>query len=414
MRAYPWAMSTTSDQTSAQRWQRRLLPSDLVDAAGAGRSARDWLVDSAVFALAVLIGVTNLMPIVSERDAVTLVGDVLLGSIACLLLWVRRTYPVAVGTFAIGAAAFSALASGAAPIALFNVALRSSRRALVALTGLMLLAIAISTLVYPPDGSNWVQVIFGVLIVTVVIGWGLFSRVRRELVLSLRERAEHVESEQRLELERAREAERRRIAREMHDVLAHRLSLLSVHAGALEFRPDASAEEITAAAKVIRESAQVALEELREVIGVLRDEGDEGVPEPPQPTLAQIPSLVEESRAAGLDVSWHDELPEPAIVPGAVGRTAYRVVQEGLTNARKHAPAGAVDVTLSADDSSVLTIEIVSRGGSRVSDTSLAYAGSAKGLVGLSERIDLAGGTLEHGPDGKGAFLLRATLPWTP
>jgi signal transduction histidine kinase len=101
-------------------------------------------------------------------------------------------------------------------------------------------------------------------------------------------------------------------------------------------------------------------------------------------------------------------------VPGAVGRTAYRVVQEGLTNARKHAPAGAVDVTLSADDSSVLTIEIVSRGGSRVSDTSLAYAGSAKGLVGLSERIDLAGGTLEHGPDGKGAFLLRATLPWTP
>ena len=407
-------MATRGQQTGVQGWQRRLLPSDLVAASGAARSARDWFVDSTVFALAIVFGAVSLGASYSEHDPVGAAVDVVLGSTACLLLWFRRRYPIGVGAFAMVAAAFSSFASGAAPIALFNVGLRSSRRGLIGITGLALASILIGAAVYPGGTPYWQQVIFGVLIVTVVIGWALFSRVRRELVLSLRERAERLESEQRLELERAREAERRRIAREMHDVLAHRLSLLSVHAGALEFRPDASPAEINAAAEVIRETAQAALEELREVIGVLRENGGEGFPEPPQPTLEQIPSLVEESRAAGLKVSWHDELPEPALVPGAVGRTAYRVVQEGLTNARKHAPAGSVDVTLSAGEGSVLTVEVVSRGRLGPPRTSLAQAGSGKGLVGLSERVGLAGGTLEHGPDANGDFALRATLPWTP
>ena len=108
-----------------------------------------------------------------------------------------------------------------------------------------------------------------------MVGWGLFVRAQRELVLSLRERAERLEAEQRLRVEQAREAERRRIAREMHDVLAHRVSLLSLHAGALEFHPDASAEEVAEAAAVIRASAHAAMQELRDVIGVLR-EGERG------------------------------------------------------------------------------------------------------------------------------------------
>ena len=134
-----------------------------------------------------------------------------------------------------------------------------------------------------------------------MIGWGLFARAQRDLVLSLRERAERVEAEQRLRVEQAREAERRRIAREMHDVLAHRLSLLSLHAGALEFRPDAPPRRSPQAAGVIRATAHDALEELRDVIGVLR-EGAGGQSEPPQPTLDEIPALIEESRAAGMKV----------------------------------------------------------------------------------------------------------------
>jgi signal transduction histidine kinase len=406
-------VASTGQRTSVQQWQRRLLPSELIEAPGGSRSARNWFVDSAVFALAALIGVANLGTTFGDHDAVTLAGDVFLGTIACLLLWARRTHPTGVAVFTMVVAPLSAVASGAAPIALFNVALRSSWKALAGVTALAVAAILIGPLVYPGNSSYWEQVFFGVLVVTIVIGWGLFSRVRRELVLSLRERAERVESEQRLELDRAREAERRRIAREMHDVLAHRLSLLSVHAGALEFRPDASPAEIRAAAEVIRETVQVALEELREVIGVLRENGERAVPEAPQPTIAQIPPLVEESRAAGLDVTWRDELPEPEIVPGAIARTAYRVVQEGLTNARKHARSGAVDVTISTQGS-VLTVEVVSRGESLVEETNLTRAGSGKGLVGLKERVDLVGGTLEHGPDPKGGFVLRATLPRTP
>jgi signal transduction histidine kinase len=132
----------------------------------------------------------------------------------------------------------------------------------------------------------------------------------------------------------------------MHDVLAHRVSLLSLHAGALEFRPDAPAEEIAEAAGVIRTSAHAVMEELREVIGVLRDGGEQGT-ERPQPTLCDIPGLVEESRAAGMHVTLEVETGE-AEVPDGIGRTAYRIVQEGLTNARKHAPAAAVAVESSS------------------------------------------------------------------
>ena len=123
-------------------------------------------------------------------------------------------------------------------------------------------------------GGYWGTIALCVLVMTVAIGWGLFARTRRELVASLHERARRLESEQLLRVEQARDAERRRIAREMHDVLAHRLSLLSLHAGALEFRRDASPEEVAEAAGVIRASGQAALEELRAVIGLLREQDE--------------------------------------------------------------------------------------------------------------------------------------------
>jgi signal transduction histidine kinase len=199
----------------------------------------------------------------------------------------------------------------------------------------------------------------------------------------------------------------------MHDVLAHRVSLLSLHAGALEFRPDAPAEEIAEAAGVIRTSAHAVMEELREVIGVLRDGGEQGT-ERPQPTLCDIPGLVEESRAAGMHVTLEVETGE-AEAPDGIGRTAYRIVQEGLTNARKHAPAAAVAVEVVVEDGPALGVGVVSR---RAVGATVAAAGappgSGTGLIGLSERVALAGGELRHGPDAAGDFVLRATLPWTP
>ena len=189
----------------------------------------------------------------------------------------------------------------------------------------------------------------------------MFVRARRQLVLSLRERADRAEAEQQLRVEQARQHERARIAREMHDVLAHRISLLSMHAGALEFRPDAAPEEIARAAGVVRASAHQALQDLREVIGVLREEPLDGDPERPQPTLANLPGLLDESRQAGMHVSSECRVEDLTTVPDGVGRNAYRIVQEGLTNARKHAQGATVDVMLDGAAGSGLTVEVRNR-----------------------------------------------------
>jgi signal transduction histidine kinase len=393
--------------TSVPRWQRPLLPGELLETKGGRRSARDWVVDVLLVLAALIIGALGLYESWADHSDAMVVVDIVAGTAVCLALWVRRQHPVGVGVSAVSIAAFSSMAGGAAPIAVFNVALRSSRRALLATAALAVVSIAITPALYPSPG-RWVgQFLFGILILAVAIGWGLFARARRELVRSLRERAERLESEQLLRVSQAREAERRRIAREMHDVLAHRLSLLSVHAGALEFRPDADPQDVAEAAGVIRTTAQTALQELRDVIGVLREDMSE---QKPQPSLTQIPSLVEDSRAAGMKIRWRDEMSAADGVPDALGRTAYRVVQEGLTNARKHAPNAAVEVAL--ESGPPLVVEVVSRGPVAAANDDLP--GTGTGLIGLAERVALGGGELRHGRDANGDFVLRATLPWTP
>lgn len=183
------------------------------------------------------------------------------------------------------------------------------------------------------------------MLTVATVGWGMFVRSKRQLMVSLRDRARRAETEARLRAEQAQRLAREAIAREMHDVLAHRLTLLSVHAGALEFRPDAPRDEIARAAGVIRESAHEALQDLREIIGVLRA-GDSEDAGRPQPTLAALDTLVAESRQAGMKVTLDQRVTSAASVPASVGRTAYRIVQEALTNARKHAPGAEVTVAV--------------------------------------------------------------------
>jgi signal transduction histidine kinase len=279
-------------------------------------------------------------------------------------------------------------------------------------------AVGLATLplyiVLHPETSKpaWVSVIFVLLVCGGTIAWGMYVRARRQLVLSLRERAERAEAEQQLRVEQARQHERARIAREMHDVLAHRISLLSMHAGALEFRPDATPEEIERAAGIVRASAHQALQDLREVIGVLREEPavNGGGPERPQPTLANLPALLEESREAGMHVSAECRVGELEAVPDGIGRNAYRIVQEALTNARKHAHGAAVEVTLEGEAGDGLTVEVTNR--LPVGVPAAQIPGTGTGLIGLSERTLLAGGRLEHGRTPAGDFQLRAWLPW--
>ena len=390
-------------------WQRALIPTDWYDARH-GRSTSDWVVDTVVFVVATAFGAITLAYLWHGHGGVVNGLQVACGTLACLALWVRRSRPVTVALLATAASAFSALAAGAALVAIFNAAMRARSRALVAVAVMALTASAVFPFVNPAAGTVLKQRFPGFMATALAFGWGFFVRARRELVISLRERAEQLEADQQRNAEFAREVERQRIAREMHDTLAHRLSLLSVHAGALEFRPDASSEDIAQAAAVIRASASAALDELRHVITVFRE--DTASTDPPQPTLAQLSTLLQESRDAGMHLHLHLEIPEDDSLPPAVARTAYRVIQEGLTNSRKHAPDAPVDLTVAGDRDGGLTIEVISRSPGANGVASAATPGSARyGLIGLAERVGLVGGQLKHGATADGDFVLRATLP---
>jgi signal transduction histidine kinase len=392
------------------RWQRRMLPGSMVDGPGAERSLRDWAVDVFVTFAALGLGLVAAHDTWAAHGASIKVLDVVLGIASLAALWDRRRHPVGVAAFVIPASVVSSLAGGAGLVVLFNAAIRCNRRDLIWIIVASLAGSVVYSLLYATSGPDLRdQLVFGTLLFGFTVGWGLFVRVRRDLVGQLHERAARLESEGRLRAEQARSAERERIAREMHDVLAHRLSLLSLHAGALEFRPGAPPEEIAATAGVVREAAASALEELRDVVGVLR-EGTDSETRRPQPTLADLPTLIEESRAAGMRIEAELDLPADGEDPGAVGRTAFRVVQEGLTNARKHAPGALVRARVAAGEDA-LRIEVRNRAPLRPAQAP-ALPGAGSGLIGLGERVELAGGELRTEVAEGGDFVLAATLPW--
>ena len=262
----------------------------------------------------------------------------------------------------------------------------------------------------PRTDPEWLTLGTNILVIAGVMAWGMYIGSRRELLWTLRNRAETAEAEQELRVRQARSNERARIAREMHDVLAHRISQISMHAGALSFRDDLTTDEMRDSVAVIQEKAHEALTDLRGVLGVLRDDGSGQAGEAPQPTYADLPALVTEAEEAGLNVGLDDELDTRGTpVPDAVGRTLYRIVQEGMTNARKHAPGSRLTIQVSGSPEGGVDIRLRNPIGFGPS----AAPGAGLGLVGLTERAELAGGRLEHRRDGQ-TFLLHAWIPWAP
>ncbi|MFE9168784.1 sensor histidine kinase [Streptomyces kebangsaanensis] len=405
--------------TARRWWLPSAVADELTDVPGpdAGRrgrprrTARDWLVDFCCFLLAVLIGLASAD--VLSHDPHTphalAVADQLLGALSCAAVWLRRRRPLALAVAMLPVSFVSTTAAGAEIVALFSLAVHRPFRYVAWTGGAALALIPVVCRWRPdPDLTYAGAVVFSVLLTLSAIGWGMFVRSKRQLVLSLRDRARRAETEARLRAEQAQRLAREAIAREMHDVLAHRLTLLSVHAGALEFRPGAPQEEVARAAGVIRESAHEALQDLREIIGVLRA-GDPDDAGRPQPTLAALDALVAESREAGMKVTLTSTVTDPAAVPAALGRTAYRIAQEALTNARKHAPGTEVTVTVTGAPGEGLGIHVRNPAPEHEAPH---VPGSGQGLIGLTERAGLAGGTLEHGPAPDGGFEVRGRLPW--
>jgi signal transduction histidine kinase len=231
---------------------------------------------------------------------------------------------------------------------------------------------------------------------------GIWQRTRAELLDALRERAVRAESERELMAREAVLSERTRIAREMHDAVGHRVSLMVLQAGAIEMaaRDSARVEDL---AQNVQNAGRQALDELRRMVGVLRgSEVDEDAPLGPQPGLDDVPRLIDHAREAGMTVELRGDL--PAVDP-AVGRAAYRIVQEALTNAGKHAPGARVCVTVERPPGE-LVVQVVNGAGGAAAPVSGGF-----GLVGLAERVRTLGGRLSAAPRLDGGFAVEAVLP---
>lgn len=328
-----------------------------------------------------------------------------LGIVASLALWWRRKYPVFVTVFAV-------IAMGAAGIfmpvglALLTLAIRRRDLVLAILTFAAYVAYVISN--RPASGDPTVQIFTGPFVIGTWVAVGAYIGARRDLMVSLRDRAERAEAERELRDEQARLGERARIAQEMHDVLAHKVSLIALHAGGLEVNPAVGPEKVEASAGLIRETARQAMEDLREVLGVLRtDLSQSGTDLAPVPRAADLARLVEASRAAGVQVTSSLMLPDE--VPAQVGRTVYRVVQEALTNVHKHARGVSTEVLVNGAPGTGVNVRVTNV---RPVAADSLLPGSGAGLVGLRERVTLSGGRLDAGPTQDGGWRVQAWLPW--
>ena len=365
------------------------------------------MIAGATTGIGALTAATILGQATSHESSGLLILDIAVGLVAVALVPVMLRWPVP-GALALAAlAALSPAATPAATLGTLYVAQRRPLAIAVAAGGADVVAHLIRGL-WRPNGSlpyGW----WAVLVIAAgaaLVGWGQGARARQALLASLRERARRAEAEQASRVAEARVAERARIAREMHDVLAHRLSLLATYAGALEYRPDAAPEQLARAAGVVRAGVHQALDELREVITVLRDDDVDG--KHPLPGVADLDGLIAETRDAGTAVDVTRRVTQPEDLPGGLGRTAYRVVQEGLTNARKHAPGQPVRVLLAGKPGGRLVVELANP----VGPADPVINGSGTGLIGLTERVRLAGGEIDSRVSADGEFVLRAWLPW--
>jgi signal transduction histidine kinase len=374
------------------------------------RTKRDVTIDVLMVLLAIAIGILAVSGRFENRGPLLAV-DIALGVLGCVALVWRRRWPLAIAVILTVLSAFASFITGPSFLALFSLAVHKPLRYSLAVSVLGVGASMSNFYLYPDAQADPWSVVFAfsLLLSAVAVGWGTMVRNRRQLLISLAERARTVEAEQRERIANARATERERLAREMHDVLAHRMSLLSVHAGALEFRPDAPPEDIRRAAGVIRAGVHQMLVDLRDVIGMLREDTEDF--SQPTRSLSTLSTLFDEAEEAGSQIRATIDICDLDDVPGVVSRAAYRIVQEGLTNARKHAGAVPVTVHISGGPGDGLSVRIHQPLTTAANATIEPIPGAGSGLVGINERVTLAGGELSYGVVDRN-FVLTARLPW--
>lgn len=343
-----------------------------------------------------------------------LVLDVVVGLAGFVVVHWRRRWPMLVAVPLTLLMPVTASIAGPAVLALMSVATRRRWGQILTLSVLAVLSLtALEVLAPAADQPWWTVLATSVVFYSGVVAWGLYVGSRRELLRSLVVRAESAEAEQAAQFARARADERTAIARDMHDVLAHRLSMATLHAGGLAYRADLNPDEVRASAEVIRTSTHEALVELRQTLTMLREDGNE--PDCPQPVLTELPALIAQSRAAGMPLEAVVPVDLDA-VPVSMGRTMYRVAQELLTNVRKHAPGSRVELRLQGEPGGQLQLSVqnpVAVTGAEPEPSAITSAPpSGFGLIGIEERVRIAGGDFSYGPTPDGRFVAQASIPW--
>lgn len=379
---------TNQAATLQQRWTRW--------------TARPILVDAALVGGAAILEVILELHDASMPWPATLLAVRIPVIIAVIVF--RRRWPLSMLVLAVADVVLQSEVSAALPIAAYAL---TRYRPQWSVRVPAIAAATVGTVIATTDtwGSHT-----GVIISVAFVLWpatlGAYVPARAQLVNALRERAERAEADQELRAQQAVFTERVRIAGEMHDVVGHRVSLMVLHAGAVEM-----AARDPGRVHVLAEQMQVAgrqaLQELRQLVGLLREnDADEPAPLTPQPTLADLPAMVEESRLAGMDVTLKST-GQVRTLTDMVERAAYRIVQESLTNAGRHATGGSVCVTLDYRPTT-LTVTVVNQ---KATGTANTVPGTGHGLLGLRERAHVLGGTLRADPRLDGGFAVEAVLP---
>ncbi|MFD3761738.1 sensor histidine kinase [Streptomyces sp. NPDC058622] len=343
----------------------------------------------------------------SMRDAAFTSGgglgelSVAAAAVAGLSLAGRRRWPLAVTAVTVAAAG---LWGPVLPllVALFHLASRG--RTGLAVTGAGI-ALIVNVLVHPALSLLATRSYGPALLLALAVVLGLWSGSRRRLVEALAGQVEHLRIERELREQAARVAERSAIAAEMHDVLAHRLSLIALHTGALAARKDPLPAQVTERLALLRTASTDALTDLRDVLGALRSTPTHPSSDRPVPVLRDIEEVIEQARAAGQHIETA-LAGDPEQAPAAHRLAVFRLVQEALTNARKHAPDAPVRIRIDYGPPATL-IEVTNTPGLH----STPAVPSGFGLVGLRERVEALGGHLNAGPGGAGTWRLAARIP---
>ncbi|WP_335938315.1 sensor histidine kinase [Streptomyces sp. PTD5-9] len=376
-----------------------------------------------------LLGLSGLSLAVAPASAGERAVGVLVAVALCTVVALRRRAPEKMLVLAI-AAGLVQLVTGFVPgivdfallVIVFTAAAVGRRWASRLALACSLCAAGLAQARWPADTqqSGWAQQIFVVAVMTVpfVLAWvlGDSMRTRRAYFSQLEERAARLEREREAQSKVAVAAERARIARELHDVVAHNVSVMVVQADGAAYVMDTAPAQAKQALETISTTGRQALAEMRRLLGVLRTgDAPESGEYVPQPDVGQIEVLIEQVRKAGLVVDFKIEgTPRP--LPSGVELTAYRIVQEALTNTRKHGgpDAGASVRLVYFDDGLGLLVEDDGRGASHEMYEDGGADGAGHGMIGMRERVGMVGGTLDAGPRPGGGFRISALLPLKP